>query len=90
MKFLISFIRIDTTVPDRFWPDSQAISGMCHKYVSTKNPEYQDCSNFRDIEATFESLHNYDVDGDRIKCPQMKLKVLRVEPITSSKRKLAA
>jgi hypothetical protein len=84
MKFLISFIRIDTTFPDKFWPNSEAISGICHEYVNTKKPEYQDCSNSQEIEAKFESLNNYADDGEGLKQPHMKLKVLRVESLSSA------
>lgn len=84
MKFLISFIRIDTTFPDRLWPNSEAISSVCHEYVNTKRTEYQDCCNCQDIEARFEALNNYTDDGERIKYPQMKLKVLRVESVSSA------
>lgn len=90
MKFHISFLRIDTTIPNWHWPDAaDFISGVNHEYVSTKDREYQDCKTCCDIEARFESLNNYDAEGQRLKCPQMKLKVLRVEAMPS-KRKRAA
>ncbi|SDI95084.1 hypothetical protein [Pseudomonas abietaniphila] len=89
MKFHISFLRIDTTIPDWYWPDADLTSRVNHEYVSTEDHKYQDCQTCCDIEARFESLNNYDAEGQRLKCPQMKLKVLRVEAMPS-KRKRAA
>lgn len=81
MKFLISFIRIDTTISDSFWENGPALSCMCHEYVSTDTHDYQDCSNSREIEAAFESEKNYAEDGESLLCPQGKIKVLRIEPV---------
>jgi hypothetical protein len=36
MKFLNSFIRIDTTIPDDLWANGSALSCVCHEYVSTE------------------------------------------------------
>jgi hypothetical protein len=49
--------------------------------VSTDSPDYQDCSNFREIEAAFEAKKNYAEDGESLLCPQAKVKVLRIEPV---------
>ncbi|MFJ2286175.1 hypothetical protein ACIOUF_07400 [Pseudomonas iridis] len=81
MKFLISFIRIDTTIPDDLWANGSALSFVCHEYVSTDTHDYQDCSNSSEIEAAFESKENYAEDGESLLCPQGKIKVLRIEPV---------
>lgn len=80
MKFLISFTRIDTT-SDGFWENGSALSCMRHEYVSTDTPDYQDCSNSREIEAAFEAKKNYAKDGESLLCPQGKIKVIRIEPV---------
>lgn len=81
MKFLISFIRIDTTIPDDLWANGSALSCVCHEYVSTDTHDYQGCSNSSEIEAAFESKKNYANDGESLLCPQGKIKVLRIEPV---------
>ncbi|KAB2516646.1 hypothetical protein F8N49_26455 [Pseudomonas sp. GXM4] len=79
MKFLISFIRIDTTIPDDLWANGSALSCVCHEYVSTDTHDYQDCSNSSEIEAAFEAKKNYGEEGDSLLCPQAKIKVIRIE-----------
>lgn len=81
MKFLISFIRIDTTISDGLCVNGYALSCVCHEYVSTDTHDYQDCSNSREIEAAFESKKNYAEDGESLLFPQGKIKVLRIEPV---------
>lgn len=81
MKFLISFIRIDTTISDGLLANGYALSYVCHEYVITDMRDYQECSNSREIEAAFESKQNYAEDGESLLCPQGKIKVLRIEPI---------
>ncbi|MBF4559298.1 hypothetical protein H7698_24805 [Pseudomonas sp. p50] len=81
MKFLISFIRIDTTISDGLWANGSALSCVCHEYVSTDTHDYEDCSNSSEIEAAFESKKNYAEDGESLLCPQGKIKVLRIEPV---------
>jgi hypothetical protein len=81
VKFLISFLRIDTTVDNGFSVNSSALSFIFHEYVSTDTPDYQDCSNSREIEAAFEAKKNYAEDGESLLCPEGKIKVLRIEPV---------
>ena len=90
MKFLISFIRIDTTLTDGFWTNGSALSCICHEYVSTDTPDYQDCSNSREIEAAFEAKNNYGEDGEKLLCPEGKIKVLRIEHIPAFRCNLTA
>jgi hypothetical protein len=81
MKFLISFIRIDTSVADKFWVNSSEGSCIYHEYVTSDTPDFQDCNNLREIEAAFEARTNYGEDGDSLLCPQAKIKVIRIEPV---------
>jgi len=81
MKFLISFISIDTTIPDDLWANRSALSCVCHEYVTTDTSDFQECSNLRDIEAAFEANKNYAEDGDSLLCPQAIIKVIRIEPV---------
>lgn len=79
MKFLISFIRIDMTIPDDLWANGSALSSVCHEYVTTDTSDFQDCSNLHEIEAAFEAKKNYAEDGESLLCAQAKVKVLRIE-----------
>jgi hypothetical protein len=81
MKFLISFIRIDTTISDGLWANGSASSCICHEYVNADTADYQDCSSSREIEAAFEAKKNYAEDGENLLFPQAKVKVLRIEPV---------
>jgi hypothetical protein len=45
MKFLISFIRIDATISEGHLLNGSALSCICHEYVTTETPDFQDCSN---------------------------------------------
>jgi hypothetical protein len=81
VKLLISFLSIDTTAFTELSVNSSALSCLHHEYVSTDSPDYQDCSNFREIEAAFEAKKNYAEDGESLLCPQAKVKVLRIEPV---------
>ena len=81
MKYLISFIRIDTTLVDSFWVNSSASSCICHEYVKSETPDFQDCNNLREIEAAFEARTNYGEDGDSLLCPKAKIKVIRIDPV---------
>jgi hypothetical protein len=81
MKFLISFIRIDTTISEGFLVNGFALNCICHEYVTSDTPDFQDCSNLRGIEAAFEARTNYGEDGDSLLCPQAKIKVIRIEPV---------
>lgn len=81
MKFLISFFRIDTTISEGFLVNGSALSCICHEYVTSDTPDFQDCCNLREIEAAFEAKRNYAEDGESLLCPQGKIKVLRIEPV---------
>lgn len=81
MKFLISFFRIDTTISEAFLVNGSPLSCICYEYVTSDTPDFQDCSNLREIEAAFEARKNYGDDGDSLLCPQAKIKVLRIEPV---------
>jgi hypothetical protein len=81
MKFLISFIRIDTTISEGFVVNGSGMSCTCHEYVTSDTPDFQDCSSLREIEAAFEAKKNYAEDGESLLCPQAKVKVLRIEPV---------
>lgn len=81
MKFLVSFVRIDTTISEGFLVNGSALGCICHEYVTSDTPDFQDCNNLREIEAAFEARTNYGEDGDSLLCPQAKIKVIRIEPV---------
>lgn len=81
MKFIITFVTFDTTVSDTFLGDSSTMSGVRHKVVSAFEPGYAACESIRDIEAAFESEHNYANSHDYVTRPQSKVKVLKVETL---------
>lgn len=89
MRFLVSYIRIDTTIPDHCWPDQSAVSAVGHQYLDTDTPDYQECENGSDVEARFEFLRNYRAGGEQLVCPSAKIKVLRVELIPEHDKEAA-
>jgi hypothetical protein len=86
MKFLISYISIDTTVSDELLGGSSTMSNIRHEIVSTVAHEYSVCDSIRDVEAAFERLHNYADSDDHLTQPQCKIKVLKVDALPNESR----
>jgi hypothetical protein len=81
MKFLITFVFVDTTKSNALILCNTAISRVQHEIVNTDSPEYSACESIRDIEFTFETSHNYQSSNDYLERPHSKLKVFTVEAL---------
>jgi hypothetical protein len=83
MKLLITFISCDTTVPDTQLLERLAVHGVQHEIINATTPPYSACGSIKDIEAEFEAMHNYTTSDDLIALPECKVKVLKIEPIST-------
>lgn len=83
MKLLITFASCDTTVPDTHLLERLAVHGVQHKIINATTPPYSACGSIKDIEAEFEAMHNYTISEDLIALPECKVKVLKIEPIST-------
>jgi hypothetical protein len=81
MKFLVTFVSIDTTGSNALILSNSATSRLQHEIVHTDSPEYSACESIRDIEVAFETIHNYIHSNDVLARPQSKFKVLTVEAL---------
>jgi hypothetical protein len=81
MKFLISYLYVDTSTSDSELLSALADSVVCHDVVATTNPLYHQCANLKEIEGVYEGMHNYPDEDDEATWPTLRMKVLKVIPL---------
>ncbi|MBD8617268.1 hypothetical protein IFT69_26565 [Pseudomonas putida] len=81
MKFLISFVIFDTTVDDTLLGGGSTMSGLRHAIANSVTEHFSPCESIREVEATFEAIHNYSASNDHVAHPRRKVKVLKVEAL---------
>lgn len=81
MKFLISYLYVDTAFSDSELLSALSDSVIYHDVVDATDPLYHQCANLKEIEAQYEGMHNYPDEGDEATWPAMRLKVLKMEPL---------
>lgn len=84
MKLLITFISCDTTVPDTQLLKRLAVHGIQHEIINATTFPYSACGSIRDIEAEFEAAHNFTISDDLVALPECKVKVLKIEAISTA------
>lgn len=78
MKFLISYLYVDTATSDSELLSALADSPIQHDVIDATDPLYRQCASQKEIEAHYEGMHNYPDEDDEATWPTLRMKVLKV------------
>lgn len=81
MKFLISYLHIDTAINDIELLRALADSVIHHDVIDATEPLYRQCAGLKEIEAHYEGIRNYPDEDDESTWPTLRMKVLKVIPL---------
>lgn len=81
MKFLISYLYVDTTTNDIELPRALANSVIHHNVIDALDPLYRQCASLKEMETQYEGMHNYPDEDDESTWPTLRMKVLKVIPL---------
>jgi hypothetical protein len=81
MKFLISYLYVDTATSDSELLSALADSPIQHDVIDATEPLYRQCAGLKEIEAHYEGIRNYPDEDDESTWPTLRMKVLKVIPL---------